>query len=262
MFKKIFAVLFILGVVVFSFSYIGESKAQIVVTDGLVSYWTLDNSDIKGDVVKDVWGKNDGTIIGKAKIVPGKIKEGIELDGASSYVDCGNDASLDLTDALTIEVWMLTNVVGEGGPNAGPLCKAESGVDPWNWQLRFNSPASFMGFQFNAGGSIWISVGEKLTPDKWYHITGTFDGKEMICYLNGMEKEKKAMPNISSGNGKFFIGQDGWMNVLDGIVDEVRVYDRALSADEVKHNYGALSQLSVSLVNKMPVAWGQMKMDY
>lgn len=259
MFKRIFLVLLVLGI--FSFCCIDKPEAQIVVTDGLVSFWTFDNSDVKGDVVKDVWGKNDGTIIGDAKIVEGKIEEGMEFDGASSFVDCGNDKSLDLTSALTIEVWMNPNKAGEGGINAGPLCKAESGVDPWNWQLRYNAPGTFMGFQFNAapGGSTWISVQETLKAGQWHHIAGTFDGKEIKCYLNGVEKEKKAMSGIASGNGKFFIGQDGWVNVFDGVVDEVRVYDRALSPDEVKHNYGALSQLAVGSVNKISVTWGKLK---
>ena len=259
-----YKILLISVIFAFSFCCVNEPEAKIIVKDGLVSFWTFDNSDIKGEIVKDVWGKNDGTIIGKAKIVPGKIKEGIELDGASSYVDCGNDKSLDLTAALTIEVWMKPNKAGEGGPNSGPLCKAQSGVDPWNWQLRYNSPGGFMGFQFNAapGGSTWISVQEALKAGQWYHIIATFDGKEVKCYLNGVEKEKKAMAGIASGNGSFFIGQDGWMNVLDGVVDEVRVYDRALTLDEVRHNYGALSQLSLESLNKTPITWGQVKVDF
>jgi len=260
MLRREFSVFSIFVVILAFFYCTNEAKAQKVITDSLVSFWTFDNSDIKGDTVKDVWGKNDGTIVGKAKIVPGKIEEGMEFDGANSYIDCGNDNSLDLTKAVTIEVWIKPNLAGEGGNNAGPLCKAESGVDPWNWQLRYNAPGgNFMGFQFNAGGSNWISVQEKLAPGKWYHITGTYDGKEAKCFLNGVEKEKKSMANISSGKGKFFIGQDGWMNVFNGVVDEVRIYSRALSFDEIQHNYKSTSQLAVEKIGKMASTWGELK---
>ena len=53
-----------------------------VVTDGLVSYWTFDKAYIVNDTVKDVWGDNNGTIIGNPKVVPGKIGEALEFDGA------------------------------------------------------------------------------------------------------------------------------------------------------------------------------------
>ena len=46
-----------------------------VVTDGLVSYWTFDKTHIVNDTVKDVWGDNNGTIIGNPKVVPGQVGE-------------------------------------------------------------------------------------------------------------------------------------------------------------------------------------------
>lgn len=236
-------------------------EAQQVVTDGLVSYWTLDATDIDGETVRDVWGANDGTISGRPEVIDGKINEALLLDGSSTFVDCGNDESLDLTDALTIEVWMNPSSEGEGGPNAGPLCKAESGVDPWNWQLRYNAPGNFMGFQFNAdpGGSTWISVQEALEPDTWYHVAGTLDGNDARCYLNGVETQSSPMSGVQSGGGRLYIGQDGWVNVFDGAVDEVRIYDRALSADEIQLNMNATSQLAVSSTRKLPLTWGQIK---
>lgn len=261
MLNRIIIVLFILTAV--SLCFINNAEAQKIVTDGLVSFWTFDNSDIEGDVVKDIWGSNDGTIVGKVNIVQGKIEEGMEFDGASSYVDCGTDASLNLPDAITIETWIKPKTAGEGGPNAGPVCKAESGVDPWCWQLRYNAPGSFMGFQFNAvpGGSTWISVQERLEPGEWYHIMGTFDGKTVICYLDGVEKQKGAMSAIAGGNGRFFIGQDGWVNVFNGVVDEVRIYDRGLSVDEVQQNYRSTSQLGVEPISKLASTWAKIKSD-
>ena len=104
----------------------------MVVTDGLVSFWTFDKSDIDGKTVKDVWGKNHGTIEGNPKKVEGKVEEVMEFDGADDFVDCGSDASLDITDAITIQVWINPKAAGEGGPNSGPICKADAGVNPWS----------------------------------------------------------------------------------------------------------------------------------
>ena len=258
---KMFTLIAVLSVIATSVWYANVVEAGVVVTDGLVSFWTFDKSDIDSKTVKDVWGKNDGAIVGNPKEVEGKIEEAMEFNGKSDFIDCGNDASLDLTDAITIEVWIKPESAGEGGPNAGPICKAESGVDPWSWQLRYNAPGSFMGFQFNAnpGGSTWISVQEKLSAGEWHHIAGTFDGKEIICYLNGTEKEKGKIAAISGGAGTFFIGQDGWVNVFNGVIDEVRIYDRALNETEIQQNYESTSQLAVVPTDKLAVTWGKVK---
>jgi len=258
--SKAIIVIFAFAVVV-TFTY--TAKAQKIVIDGLVSYWTLDKDTISGGLVKDIIGGNHGEINGKPKTVEGKVREALEFDGAADFLDCGTDESLNLTDALTIETWVKPKDFGEGGAkNAGPVCKAQSGA--WGWQLRYNAPGgNFMGFQFDAdpGGSTWIDVGEKLNPGEWYHIAGTFDGKEIKCYLNGVEKSKGQIAGILSTPDTFFIGQDGWVNVFNGAIDEVKMYKRALSKDEVMQNYTAKSQLAVESESKLAISWGKIKVE-
>lgn len=258
MINKIFTLGFMIAFIVTLALLTKNASAQKVVTDGLVSYWTLDKDTVTGNQVKDIIGNNHGKINGNPKVVAGKIKEGMEFDGVDDFLDCGIDDSLNLTKAITIETWVMPKEAGEGGKNAGPVCKAQSGA--WGWQLRYNSPDNnFMGFQFNAGGSRWISVGQKLIPGEWYHIMGTYDGSEAKCYLNGVEKNKMNMSNINSSPDPFFIGQDGWVNVFNGIVDEVRIYNRALSKDEVIRNHNAKSQLSIESKGKIALTWGGIK---
>lgn len=258
MFNKRFTLIIALAVLATSVWYTDAPEAQQAVVDELVSFWTLDDADIDGDTVKDIVSGNNGTMQGKPKRVAGKINQALEFDGKSAFVDCGRDDSLNLTEALTIELWMKPNSAGEGGPNAGPICKAIAGGS-WNWQLRYNAPGSFMGFQFNAGGSKWVSVQERLKAGEWYHITGTYDGSDAVCYLNGVEKDKISMPPINSSNDPLLIGQDGWVNVFDGVVDEARIYNRALSPSEVKQNYQSRSQLAVAPDSKCAITWGEVK---
>ena len=256
--NRIFIVVFAVTTIAISICCTNALEAQVI-TDGLVSFWTFDRADVDGDTVKDVFGNNDGIMEGGDIVDDGKIHAAIELDGAS-FVDCGTDESLNLTDALTIELWMKPASVGEGGINAGPACKAVSGGS-WAWQLRYNAPGGFMGFQFNAnpGGSTWISVQENLEPEEWYHITGTFDGSDLVCYLDGVETERISASAINSSSDNFFIGQDGWVNCFDGLVDEVRVYDRALSEAEIQNNYITTSQLAVEPAEKLAITWGAVK---
>lgn len=258
MFNRKFSVIFALAVITTASWFVGTTEAQFV-TDGLVSYWPLDASSVDGATVKDVVGSNDGTISGDPQIVAGKVGDALNFDGDGDFVNCGS-GDLDLTSALTLEMWINSNVAGEGGPNVGPACKAQSGVDPWNWQLRYNAPGGFMGFQFNGDpeGSTWVSVQENLTPGEWYHITGTFDGADVVCYLNGVEKDRASISAITSGDSAFFIAQDGWDNAFNGIVDEIRVYSKALSAAEVGQNYVA-EPSAVEPASKLSITWGQIK---
>lgn len=261
MFGRKFTVIFALAFIATVFWFANAVEAQFV-TDGLVSYWPLDDSNIDGGTVRDIVGGNDGTVAGDPQIVAGKIGEALEFNGDGDFVNCGTDASLNLTDAITIEVWMNPAVVGEGGANVGPACKAQSGVDPWSWQLRYNAPGGFMGFQFNGDpeGSTWISVQENLSPGQWYHIVGTFDGSNVVCYLDGVEKDRGAISGISGGDSAFFIAQDGWDNTFNGTVDEVRIYGRALSDAEVQQNYVA-DPAAVLPTSKLSVTWGKIKAE-
>ena len=259
MFGKISFVLFAMMFILILGWHTNTGIAQIV-EEGLVSYWSFDRDSVKGGIVTDAPANKEGVIVGDPQIVAGKVGEAMEFDADGDFVNCGGDASLNLTDAITIELWMNSAVAGEGGPNVGPACRAQSGVSPWNWQLRYNAPGGFMGFQFNAdpGGSTWISVQENLSPGQWYHIVGTLDGSEIVCYLDGVEKERAAMSAISSGDSAFFIAQDGWDNAFNGMVDEVRIYDRALSNAEVQQNYDA-ELAAVKPAGKLSTTWGEIK---
>ena len=235
----------------------GSAHAQPAVAEGLISFWTFDDDAIDGDTVLDVVGPNDGLMQGDPNIVPGKIGDGVEFPPAS-FIHCGTDEGLDLTEALTIELWMMPNSAGEGGANAGPICKAIAGGS-WAWQLRYNAPGSFMGFQFNAGASTWVSVQEELAPGEWRHVTGTYDGSDAVCYLDAVEADRVAMQPISTSPDPVLLGQDGWVNTFDGAIDEVRIYDRALTPAEVEQNYASRSQLSVAPAGKVATLWATLR---
>jgi len=200
----------------------------------LVGYWKFDEGS--GDIAVDLSGYgNDGTING-ATWTTGKFGPALNFDGVDDDVDCGNDESLNITGEITIALWMKPSVAGEGGSNVGPVCKAEASPG-WSWQLRYNAPGggNYMGFQFNGDpeGSTWVSVQQNLLPGEWYHIAGIFDGTNMICYLDGVETERNTISAISGYSCRFFIGQDGWDNIFNGVVDELRIYNHALSAVEL-----------------------------
>ena len=73
--------------------------------------------------------------------------------------------------------------------------------------------------------------------NKWYMLTATYDGKTMRTYLNGKFYRARPFKLQTDSNSKLFIGQRDWRRYTDGLIDEVRLYSRALGAAEVKARY-------------------------
>ena len=78
-----------------------------------------------------------------------------------------------------------------------------------------------------------------MTPGEWYYIAGTFDGTTIRCYLNGVETDTNQISAIKSGNATLFIGHEGWGNIFNGVVDELKIYNRTLTTEEIQADYKA-----------------------
>jgi hypothetical protein len=197
---------------------------------GPVGHWTLD--DGAGTVALDSAGTNDGTLIGNLPWIEGVLGGALEFDG-ESYVDCGKDPSLDITGPISIALWIRPDT--DGNIETAPLAKADTG---WSYQLRYGwatATPNIMGFQFNAtdGSRVWVWVNQELLAGEWYHITGAYDGTTVKCYLDGVETDSAPMAGFAGSASSFLIGSDGWRSDWVGAIDDVRLYDRGLSADEI-----------------------------
>jgi hypothetical protein len=203
-------------------------------TEGLAAFYALEN-----DVLDSSGNGNDGTVVGAATFVEGPADYGMAMDfDGESYVDCGSDASLNLPGPFSAAIWIRPNA---NSANTCPLSKADSGAAGWSWQLRWGwneGKGTTMGWQFNAGGSTWIWVGE-LPEDEWSHIAASHDGATVTCYLNGEGVESLSMGAITGGpTAPLLIGSDGWRDDWIGAIDEVAIYGRALSDGEVRYLVG------------------------
>ena len=104
--RLIYLLTSMLTVAMFCYSGYAES----VVTDGLVSYWTFDRHQVIGGTVKDVWGENDGTIVGNPKVVSGHVREALEFDGPRDYVNLTNLGDFGTQiGTSTFEAWVKTD---------------------------------------------------------------------------------------------------------------------------------------------------------
>ncbi|MCP4257410.1 MAG: hypothetical protein GY774_07755 [Planctomycetes bacterium] len=208
-------------------------------TDGLAAFYALEN-----DVLDSSGNGNDGTIVGAPVFVDGLADYGMamEFDG-ESLVDCGSGASLDIIGPISMGIWIRPGADDpEGqGTEAAVMAKADSASSPsWSWQVRYgwNSPQPFMAFTFNTSPRAWVYVGQNLERDEWAHIACSHDGETLKCFLNGVETDSTPMGAITSSPTPVLIGSDGWRSDWIGAIDEVAIYDRALSVAEIRYLAG------------------------
>lgn len=262
MFKKIWIITFVLTIIGIAFWHADTAKAQKFATNGLISFWTFDKSNVSGKTIKDVWGKSDGTVIGgDLHLVAGKIKEALKLDG-TIYVEVPMGSPVDkaLIGApnFTIEFW--ANVEGAG--DQGWFGKGE-GAQSKAIRIRANPGGAgwllhFWDNDWNPAPAIVVDVAA------WQHMVFTFDGKSNVgqMYKNGELEGTHTYALVNFASSVVWISKEIWAGSSNGkgTVDEVRVYNRVLTSDEVKQNFNVQDNtIAVNVADKLGITWGKIK---
>ena len=130
------------------------------------------------------------------------------------------------------------------------------------------------GTGFFVGGHADMQSDGMMEQDVWNNITITYDGELLRIYING-EFDKKDPPGLKWGNrprklntvlggtgaiGSLLNGDEGDEGFTFGLIDEVSIYDRTLSADEVEQNFKA-EGLAVNAAGKLALTWGGIKLS-
>jgi len=206
-----------------------------------VGIWSLDDS-IADNEVTDISGYgNHGSIIGSPNQIEGIVKNGLSFDGGSDYVSVSDSNSLDVTNAITIECW----VKFYSAARQPIISKIEVGTPGYLLQYyRNNGTRQFEG-GVSSPSAVWKRAVYPIIPeiDRWYHIVMTFDGKEekIRLYLDGehVSTEETGFDSIGSNNLSLKLGRHdgGVAYFLNGALDEVRIYNVALTAGEIQKHY-------------------------
>jgi hypothetical protein len=237
--------------------FTNQANAQLAEV-GLVSYYSF--NEIEDDVVKDDWGPNEGVFEGPTpEVVPGKYGDGLRFDAQDSRVNCGNDESLDITEALSIEAWVYMESAG-----SYPTVVSKSGSN-WGYIFEFLTDTRQINFYLDGANPSWDTMADTAVElEEWTHIVATYDGDTIRYYFNGQPDGDYAASGaaILSNQDNVHIGMRkiGEIYTFTGIIDEVRIYNRALGAAEVKANMRAKG-LAVDSADKLAVTWGKVKLS-
>jgi parallel beta-helix repeat protein len=214
-------------------------------TAGLIAHWKFDEGT--GSVAYDSAGTNDGTIYGAAW-ARGIIDGALDFDGVDDYVDCGNDNSLNIIDEITLSAW----VKADGKANDFEKIVMKSTIntsDPWVlYGLDFdgggdNATKVRMFASNGTVGSYALAISTtNIQNGIWYHFAGTYNDSELKIYINGLREANTAttFSRLGINDEPVLIGvyhKDRLANQFRGTIDDVRIYNRALSAAEIEELY-------------------------
>jgi len=224
------------------------------ITDGLVGHWKFDEGS--GTIAYDASGNNNhGTLVDGPNWVDGKIGGALDFDGSNDYVEVDNQDILT-SDHITIAAWI--KHYGKSGSNQNIITKRTS-LD--NSQFEFKLNASYnLNFDryLPTGGS--VSSNNIITLDTWTFVAMALkdDEDEVAFYINGLLDSINLYSESYLGDSSSIItigrsgcdsqdtSTDPWRN-FNGQIDDVRVYDRALSPEEIQdlYNYEYSSKYAI-----------------
>ncbi len=210
---------------VLSFSFAASIQAQCVLPPlGMVSWWPGDGN------ANDIIDGNNGTLVNGATFAAGRVGQAFSLDGADDHVQVPDSAGLDLTSQITIDAWINPAVLGRRVVDKITAGGADGYLlDIWPGNVRF------------IVGNKGVNGSTPLSTGTWTHIAATYDGSQMRVYVNGvLDGFLGTSIAIPTNNLPLRIGADqNGSNLFNGLIDEVEIFSRALSAAEILSIYSA-----------------------
>jgi len=201
--------------------------------EDIVGDWHFDENS--GGTAYDNSGYgNNGTING-ATWADGKYNPALSFDGVDDYVQVSHSSSLNIGGSeITLEAWIKANAL----PPAGQRWQILGKADAYALQLSDGG---------NGKARVWlgpltgyIETNPVISTGSWYHLVGVYDGNSVKIYINGeLKKEVAKTGNQATSTNNLIIGARIPGGYFNGIIDEARIYNRALNTGEILERYNA-----------------------
>lgn len=197
-----------------------------------IAHWELNTGN--GTIAYDSVGNNHGTIHGSTWINQ-KFVTAIQFNGYNDYIEIPDSTTLDIPEKeITISAWIRPDRIDKR-----QVILAKSNYNADSWILEIN-PIDYQNGTINffiAASGIDGNFGSNTTIDakQWSHIVGVFDGNERKIYINGqLDTTQYISGQIPSNDEPVRIGGGGRMSrYFEGLIDDVRIYSKALSDQNI-----------------------------
>ena len=205
----------------------------------LVAWWKCEMSD--GQQIRDFSGNGlHGKLVGDANIVFDSDRGyALRLDGQKDWVDCGSDIRFNLGDQATICAWI--KVTEFDKPHQFVIAKGA-----WTWRMQRNGRTDTINVACNGltvlGDWKDAIIGTKKVNDgQWHHVVGVYDGVRVYQYIDAeLDALARAWGRIDINSHAVYIGANSENDSYEwnGLIDDVRIYNYALSEGEIRSLYG------------------------
>lgn len=205
-----------------------------------VAHWKLDETS--GSTASDSIAGRNGTLSGPAWTT-GQIDNGLQFDGSNDYVSISDATAFQPTMALSIAGWIKGNSWPSGSTVAVLLRKGPD--NPNNWQLCVANGQAMLNLDSNDGSGVGGNT--TLSTGTWHHIAATWDGATVRIYVDGvLDNTPTALsaPINTDTRPVYLGGRTGNTDVTNGVVDDVRFYERALTAEEIASLIGSKKKVT------------------
>ena len=219
-----------------------STKGDIL--DGLVSYWAMEDGD--GGAANDIASGLDGELFGDPQWVPGKVGGGLDCDGDGDYVSCGFSSLLMSDEEITIQVWANITEFGNYAAIIGNV--QDTGFFEGGYWLG-TSIGGFFGLGITTNGAIepyqWTPP--IYNTGQWYHLVVTYKSEEMRLWVDGSladginntirtgQIDYTHLPFRGFVMARYWDDDELFEQAL--IIDEVAVWDRRISEEEIAWLY-------------------------
>ncbi len=212
--------------------------------NGLVGHWTFDGPKMAwgsttAEVLDSSGNRNngDGSGVTPSSVAIGKIGQAVTFDGVDDYVSAADSTSFDTIQTNNIVSTALWVKTSQAGADDWFIAQYDGSGSSEDYVFGINT-ATLGTFLRDIGG--WTSSGVNISDGKWHHVTSVFNGSNIKQYVDGVERSSTNVTvSMGSSAASWQIGFDPELagSGMVGQIDDMRIYNRALSAAEVKRLY-------------------------
>jgi hypothetical protein len=247
------------------------AQRTIAMSDpNLVALWLFNEGDGK-EIVDSSENGNDGTIEGDIQWVDGKFHKAVKLDGQTMRITIKNSDSLDFADDFSFVFWVKTTQVKgnlggwwNGGWIFSKDMPGQADCQDWDIACTEGKLVFVTGNAETDVDDLLVST-DPISDGEWHHIAVTRERKSGLktMYIDGAEDVSEEQgPDLSVSNAidvTLCGNPEGLQYCFEGLLDDMALYDRFLSQDEIQSIMESGAQ-SVEPAGKLPTAWGKLKL--
>jgi PKD repeat protein len=199
---------------------------------GLVAAYNFNAGS--GSTLNDRSGNGNNGVITNGSWTPGgRFGNAMSFNGANAWVTINDSPSLDLSKGMTLEAWVYPTATGNVWRTVIMKEQPNNTVYYLDSSSDRGGPATGI---WAAGTEQILSRSAPLPVNQWTHLAATYDGATQRLYVNGAQVASRAQTGAIqiSGSPLRIGGNSTWGEYFRGSIDEVRIYNRALSAGEIQ----------------------------